>query len=127
MPSSSSDRIAARAWSSSSGATTAVPVDALGYLQSVPFGQQRVVFGLAEDVLQLVRGPAQVAALDVHDEDRVTVALGGQEADRRHVARDQRVQRRCGPVGDVMGVGEHVRHTDAQLLGQQLEYVQDPA
>ena len=105
----------------------AVPVDALGDLQGVPLGQQRVVLGLTEDVLQLVRGPAQVPALDVHDEDRVAVALGGQEPDRWHVARDQRVQRRRGAVGDVVGTGEHVRQRDAQLLGQQLERVEDPA
>ena len=128
IPSSSSDRIAARA-SSSSSATTMVPSRsiALGDLQGVPLGQQAVVLGLPEDVLQLVRRAPEVAALDVHDEDRVAVALGGEEPDRRHVAHHQRVQRRRGAVGDVVGAGEHVRQGDAQLLGQQLEHVEDPA
>ncbi len=70
----------------------AVPVDALGDLQGVPLGQQAVVLGLAEHVLQLVRGAPEIAALHVHDEDRVAVTLGGEEADRRHVAGDQGVQ-----------------------------------
>ena len=105
----------------------AVPVDPLGDLQGVPLGEQAVVLGLPEDVLQLVRRAPEVAALDIHDEDRVAVALGGEEPDRRHVAHHQGVQRRRGAVGDVVGAGEHVRQGDAELLGQQLKHVEDPA
>ena len=93
-----------------------VAVDPLGDLQRVPLREQPVLFGLAEHVLQLVRRTAEVAALDVHDEDRVAVALGGEEADGGHVARDQRVQRRRGAVGDVVGVGQHLRSVAARAV-----------
>ena len=105
----------------------AVAVDALGDLQRVPLGQQAVVLGLAQHVLQLVRRAPQVAALDVHDEDRVAVALGGEEPDRRDVAGDQRVERRRRAVGDVVGLGQHLRQRLAELLGQQLQDVEHAA
>jgi hypothetical protein len=42
-----------------------------GDLDRVPLGDQRVPLALAEHVLQLVGGGAEVAALHVPDEDRV--------------------------------------------------------
>ena len=102
----------------------AVAVDALGDLQRVPLGQQVVALVLLQDVLQLVGGAAEVAALDVHDEDRVAVALGGEEPDRRHVAHDQRVERGRRAVRDVVGVGQHLGQRPADLFGEQPEDVE---
>ena len=105
----------------------AVAVDPLGDLQRVLLRQQPVRLALAQDVLQLVRRAAEVPALDVHDVDRVPVAPGREEADRRHVAHHQRIERGRRPVGDVVGVREHVLQRSTELLGEGLEHVEHSA
>ena len=65
----------------------AVAVEPLDDLEGVALGEQVVVLVLLEHVLELVRRAPEVAALDVHDEDRVAVPLRGQEADVGHLAR----------------------------------------
>jgi hypothetical protein len=105
----------------------AVAVEPLDDLEGVALGEQVVVLVLLEHVLELVRRAPEVAALDIHDEDRVAVPLRGQEADVGHLAGHQCVQRRRRPVGDVMRLGEHLLDGTAELLGEQLEHVEHPA
>jgi len=65
-----------------------VPVDALGDLQREFLGEQRMRLVLAHHVLQLIGRAPQVATFDIHDEDRVAMPDGGEEADLGDVAGD---------------------------------------
>ncbi len=91
----------------------------------MPLAHQTMRFALPQNVLQLLGGPAEVATLDIHDVDRVAMALRGQESDLGDLIHHQRVQRGGRAVRDVMGRGQHLPQWAAQLFGQHLEDIHD--
>ena len=117
-----------------SGATfdhVAVAVHPLHYLERVPLGQQGVALVLAQDVLQFVRRTPDVATLDVHDVDRVSMPDGGQEAYGRHITINA-----TGAIAAVLGEigfpyevarGVAVVSRAAGLVGHILEERREPA
>ena len=92
-PSVTSSRTARRTPSSSSGTIDgALVVDALVDLDDRGCAAPAARACGAGHVLDLVGAQPGVAALQVHDADRVGVPAGGQEPDLGHVAGDQRVR-----------------------------------
>ena len=103
----------------------AVPVEPLRDLEGEALGDQRVGLGLPHDVLEILGRAPEVSAFDVHDEDRVAVPGGGEEADPRDVAGDEGVERRRRPVREVVHVGEHRLERLAAFLRERSQDVED--
>jgi hypothetical protein len=93
-------------------------VDALVDLAHARLGDQRRRLARASEVLDVLRPKPGVAALEVHDHQRVGVAARGEEADARDVAGDQRVERGRRPVRDQLGVAEQLCGLAAECGGE---------
>ena len=83
-------------------------IDALRHLAREPVRHDRARLILQNDLLQLMLRAAEIPPLDVHDVDRVAMALGGDKTDIGHVAHHERVQRRGRTMGDIVRVAQQL-------------------